>query len=258
MLRYTVAFLATAALGCVDFDDGDFDAHGDGLDVGTAPDRGAAVAAPGPGLALAAADDPDEDCIRVRFERDVLGGLAAGDEPSELRPGLTVACENGGGGPDLCMIFDSDLPTGGDLDLGTPNIDFGGLGEGAGGGAGQPGANTTPLDHILIISEDGDASDPDDEAGGGAFRFTFAEPARVVSVAVVDIDSDERGAAAVTCSGPALPPVETEIPPLGDNSVQTVDIGRDGVKELEVRIPSSGALAEVEYCVTEPRPPGPT
>ena len=59
------------------------------------------------------------------------------------------------------LIFDTAHPTGGDYDLRTP-----------GSGSG----NTSALGNVLIISEDGDESDPDDDENGGTMVFEFALP----------------------------------------------------------------------------------
>ncbi|MFK7877422.1 MAG: Hint domain-containing protein [Paracoccaceae bacterium] len=63
------------------------------------------------------------------------------------------------------MVFDTNNPTGGDHDLSTSN-----------------------LGNVLILSEDGDSSDPDDNYAGGHMIFDFAEPSTVSSVRLLDID----------------------------------------------------------------------
>lgn len=57
------------------------------------------------------------------------------------------------------MIFDTSNPTGGDIDLGTPNEYYGGPGVGVAGGPG-PTPNTLGLGNVIIVSEDQDATDP--------------------------------------------------------------------------------------------------
>ena len=57
------------------------------------------------------------------------------------------------------MIFDSANPTGGDDDLGSDTL----------GG-------------VLIISEDGDSTDPDDNAAGGSICFDFDDVVRMKSI----------------------------------------------------------------------------
>ena len=67
---------------------------------------------------------------------DLSSGTVVDNEYSAQ--GVTVSAS---GGADQAMIFDTANPTGGDWDLETSN-----------------------LDKALIISEDGDSSDPDDNA----------------------------------------------------------------------------------------------
>jgi hypothetical protein len=151
------------------------------------------------------------------------------------------------------MIFDSANPTGGDPDLGTPNVDFGGPGIGAGGGAGQPGANMVPLGKILIVSEDGDQTDPDDKGDGGTLIFTFDYATHVHEVYILDIDegsagvinaySDVDGNNLIT-SAPMLD--------LGDNSFQIVTVNTDNVRRLEVVFPGSGGVPGIVFCDPNP------
>ncbi|MEM6944166.1 MAG: hypothetical protein AAF565_10500, partial [Pseudomonadota bacterium] len=63
------------------------------------------------------------------------------------------------------MVFDTRNPTGGDDDLAA-----------------------TGRGNILIISEDGDQSDPDDEVNGGTIVFRFDEPTFVHSIIVFDTE----------------------------------------------------------------------
>src|SRR5690606_30503882 len=87
------------------------------------------------------------------------------------------------------MIFNANAPTGADYDLGSPNEDFGGPGLGAGGGMGQPGQNSVPQGKILIISENGNQSNPNDYSNGGHFIFTFTEPTFVESIQMMDLET---------------------------------------------------------------------
>ena len=69
------------------------------------------------------------------------------------------------------MIFDSKNPTGGDPDLQAPGVGM-----------------------ILIYSEDGDTSDPDDGIGG-SFTFDFSEvgEAGLTVESIVAVDTEEGG-----------------------------------------------------------------
>ena len=118
------------------------------------------------------------------------------------------------------MVFDTDHPTGGDHDLTN----------GAGG--------------VLIISEDGDASDPDDNASGGAIRFDFDTPAEIQTLDVVDTEEGGR-IEGFDADGNLIGAVE--IPRIGDNDVRTVDIGLEGVTQLVVTLDGSGAIDNLCY-----------
>jgi hypothetical protein len=147
------------------------------------------------------------------------------------------------------MIFDSASPTGGDWDLGTPNEDFGGPGRGWGGEAGRPGENANPLGKVLILSEDGDQNDPDDDARGGTFVFTFDDPVDVERVGVIDIDCREDGELRTYDAGGTLIG-SVPIVSLGNNSVQVLGVFADDVSRMEVELSSSGAITGL--CFGEP------
>ncbi|MCB1054930.1 MAG: carboxypeptidase regulatory-like domain-containing protein, partial [Acidobacteria bacterium] len=190
------------------------------------------------------------------FDTDAFGEpLAAGtvitDQWASL--GIHVSSDDPVNHP--LMIFDSAHPTGGDPDLGTPNEDFGGPGIGSGGGAGMQGENRYPLGNLLILSEDGDSSDPDDNAGGGVITFDFDQAVNVDSLTLVDVDGNEN-AMVFAFDGDGALVAQAGMLNLGDNSVQKVVLDAVGVRRLEVHFPGSGAIAEVVFC-KEDEPPTP-
>ena len=87
-------------------------------------------------------------CVTEDFE-----SLNVGDIVSNQLPGVTVFGASNSNSGNMAMIFDSANPTGGDTDLASATAGL-----------------------ILIISEDGDSSDPDDDASGGTFIFDFDTP----------------------------------------------------------------------------------
>ena len=190
-----------------------------------------------------------DECIEaIDFETDGEGThLNAGQiiDNQWAKFGVTVSTGNVG---HPAMIFDSSNPTGGDYDLGTPNEDFGGPGVGTGGGSGEPGANAVALGNVLIISEDGDTSDPDDNAGGGTITFTFAHPVRVDQVGILDIDEGMAGRITAFDAGGGIIGSVNMANSLGNNSVQTVGLGVAGVSSLEVHFPGSGAVTGLVFC----------
>ena len=117
---------------------------------------------------------PSRETIVFDFETDASGSqLQAGDiiDDDYAGLGLTISANQRRSKTDLAMIFDSNNPTGGDDDL-----DYSGSDDNRG--------------NILIISEDGDQSDPDDSAKGGRITFNFDEPVDLKSVIALDA---ERG-----------------------------------------------------------------
>ncbi|WP_425091240.1 VPLPA-CTERM sorting domain-containing protein [Tropicimonas sp. S265A] len=95
----------------------------------------------------------------IDFESFSAGDVVSGAQGFTVDGvGFEISVSSNGNN-DIAMIFDTNNPTGGDGDLAAPFND--GL-----GGTLSPG-------NVLIISEDGDSSDPDDEGKGGIITFTF-------------------------------------------------------------------------------------
>jgi hypothetical protein len=199
------------------------------------------------------------DATVIDFNGITAGTVVAGQDPSGTTvPGasfgeFTLSCINNGGGPSSIVVFDSQAPTGGDVDLGTPHEDFGGPGVGSGGETGQPGANDRSWGHLLVIAEnivdddgDGLVDTPDDEGGGGVFVFDFEQAVNIQRVVLVDIDSDETAVVRLYNSVGLLSTLSAQS--LGNNSVQTL-MGEEysGVHRMEIELSSSGAVGEIEY-----------
>jgi len=159
--------------------------------------------------------------------------------------GITVSATGGSGD---AMIFDSSSPTGDDPDLGTPNSAFGGPGVGSGGNP----SNSTALGNILIISENGNSSDPDDASGGGTLTFDFTSDVMMKSLGILDIDSSEGQGVELFGVGGSLGVFGFQA--IGDNSYQQIDFGSiSGVTQMVVTFSGSGAVTEFEYdAVPEP------
>jgi hypothetical protein len=117
-----------------------------------------------------------------------FSAFKAGDVVTSLGAGITVAAANENNDAVAAMIFNTAIPTGGDTDLGTPNQSFGGPGIGNAGKKNKLFANSAAKGNALIITEDGDASDPDDNGKGGTITFTFAKPIYVDSIGLLDND----------------------------------------------------------------------
>lgn len=189
-------------------------------------------------------------CTTLGFERDAVGDplLSGTILDDELAPwGITFTTHDPVAHPP--MIFDTTTPTGGDFDLGTPNKAFYGPGIGTGGGADRRTANAWSQGKVLIISEDGDTSDPDDNARGGTLVATFDHDVRIESITTLDV---RGGRVAVFDAAGDLITV-VPIPDRGQNALQVVPVAANGVRRMELSYPSSGALAGIEICAERPR-----
>ncbi|OKH17512.1 SdrD B-like domain-containing protein [[Limnothrix rosea] IAM M-220] len=165
----------------------------------------------------------------IDFDNDGAGNaLSAGTvidtEYTDL--GVTISATSGSG---QAMIFDSANPTGGDGDLATAT-------EG----------------NILIISEDGDSSDPDDEAHGGELIFEFASAVDINSISFVDIEEAGGQVFAYDSNGNLID--TTSIPAPGDGSLQTVTIDNSGVSKIVIDLVGSGAVSGLDFDSFESSP----
>lgn len=138
-----------------------------------------------------------------------------------------------GGGVNAAMIFDAECVggcSGGDDDLNFP-------GHG----------------NVLIITEDQNSSDPDDaDAVGSYVAFDFSAYASgTVTVESVDIGDVEFAegevGAEVRLYGPGPALITTvALPNTGDNNIETLGIGVDGVEMMVVQLNGSGAIDNLQ------------
>ncbi len=191
------------------------------------------------------------------FDRDALNvpiasGATVNNQWSALGITFTLNSVNPPGTGPL-MIFDSNVASGGDPDLASPNdtcddgLNNGTLpGIGAGGEIGTAGENCTPLNNVLIISEDGDSGDPDDNGNGGFFTVTFDTPLFKAAIGIID---DAEFTMITRDSGGNTLSVNNSNPGFGDNAFHNVISNTAGVSELEIGGPSSGGVTSLELCV---------
>ncbi|MEP4194696.1 MAG: SdrD B-like domain-containing protein [Aliishimia sp.] len=170
---------------------------------------------------FAVCDDPD--AVNIDFE-----GFSAGNVLSNQLEGITITAMGGSGD---AMIFDSQNPTGGDGDLETQVAQQG---------------------NVLIVSEDGDSSDPDDVVGG-KLTFDFDNPSAVFDLKV--IDTEEGGTITLTLADGST---ETfEIPNLVNGGVGQVVMNVENVVSMEVALNGSGAIDDLCFVPGQaPPPPG--
>ncbi len=125
------------------------------------------------------------------------------------------------------MIFDAANPTGGDDDLFQPE-----------------------KGNVLIISEDGDRSDPDDNAKGGRIVATLDEPSTVHSVDILDTETRDGATIDLFAEDGTLL-ASFPVPQIRDGEMQTLDFGDvENVKTVIFNFKSSGAIDK--FCFTPP------
>ncbi|MEM9913008.1 MAG: Hint domain-containing protein [Pseudomonadota bacterium] len=125
------------------------------------------------------------------------------------------------GGSDQAMIFSTAHPTGGDDDLGSSN-----------------------LGNVLIISENGDTSDPDDNGRGGTLNLGFDEPVFVNRLTFIDI---EGGATVRFFDADGALIESIDVPGTEDNGQRIQDFDVPGVSRMEVVLPNSGGLDSLVF-----------
>ena len=104
---------------------------------------------------------------------------------------------------------------------------------------------STNLDNVLIISEDGDSADPDDRAAGGTINVEFDDLVSVNSIGLLDID--EPGSS-LTFYDENDRLIETvEIDRVGDNSFQEITFDFNNVASFDINLTGSGAVTGIDF-----------
>ena len=144
-------------------------------------------------------------------------GLTAGTVVSDQFSGLTITTDGL-----AAMLFDSANPTGGDDDL---SSDTAGL--------------------VLILSEDGDRSNPDDNAGGGTLEFTWDELVDIASVGF--LDTEEAGSIDLYGADSAFLG-SLDIVMTNDGEAGLVEIDQTDISKMVVNLGGSGAITEITFA----------
>ena len=145
-------------------------------------------------------------------------GLSAGTKITDQFSGLTISADGFG-----AMIFDTANPTGGDTDLASDN-----------------------LGNVLILSEDGDSSDPDDDAKGGTFYFTWDDSVNIDSIGLLDVE-ESGGSITLYGSNESLLGSFDISNLTNDGGTALVDINLNNVSRMEVTLIASGAITDVQF-----------
>lgn len=202
-------------------------------------------------------------CATLDFDTDPSGVAIDAGEDLETRYssvyGLTIATfDKAGSSSGTAITFDSSDPTGGDVDLGTPNEAYGGPGE---SNDGSGASNDVDQYNVMIRAEDtvdtdgdGLVDDPDDHAKGALFEFTWRKAQNMDSVVLLDIEGSEVPAEirGYDASGSLVGSVDAGGE--GDNSREEVELDWANVLELTIKIQGSGAIDDLVFCPTSSIP----
>lgn len=167
-------------------------------------------------------------------------------------------------GANAALAFDSARPTGGDFDLGTPHVFFGGPGRGAAGGSG-PFRNDTPRGRVLIIAEnlvdwnnDGLVDSPDDlnaaasDEGRIELDFSALGVVTLHGLTVLDIEPTEVPPVVRYYDAVGQEITSTVLPFTGDNGVAELDLPEvPNVRRMTLHMHGSGAIDSIRLS----RPP---
>ena len=161
---------------------------------------------------------------------------SAGDFITTQYGGVAVSA-NGFG----AMVFDSGNVTGGDTDLGAPFTDANGI--------------TLDPGNILIVSEDGDASDPDDRGAGGVIALAFDRAVTFDGFDVFDIDRAEGFTASFFGADGARLAELTNTSVIGDNGfARFAELYLFGVVRAEFAFTGSGAIDRLTFTEADAVP----
>jgi hypothetical protein len=162
-----------------------------------------------------------ETTINIDFEGDDLSaGTIITEQYGDV--GLTISTSS----ESDAMLFDTNNPTGDDFDLAASD-----------------------LGNVLIISEDGDTSDPDDNAQGGTLTFEWNTSVDITGIGLLDID--EPGGS-ITFFDENSHMIETlEIPELEDNSFQQLGFDVQNVARMDIFLAGSGAVTAVDFIPSD-------
>ncbi|MDF1694811.1 MAG: Ig-like domain-containing protein [Saprospiraceae bacterium] len=200
-------------------------------------------------------DDFDPDCPcsgftfpNINFDFDPNGQtIAAGSDPSEIWATWGVHITTNDPTDHPPRIFDSENPGSWDLDLGSPNEDFGGPGNGSGGGSGTIGENSKHLYNVLIINSD-NSNTPNDKSNGGTLIFNFDTPRTIASIEVLDFDHGKIDGYVKAYDASNNLIKQVPVYAFGDNSYQKLVIGANNVSKLEVDANNSFSVATLFFC----------
>ena len=222
-------------------------------------------------------DNASTDAIRPRIMHNL--------NFDQMKPGSVIkeAYTDKGFGPiqiearlgqceaNAATVFDSGCPggicSGGNQELGTPNAQFGGPGEGDGGAAGTLYANDRSFGNMLIIHDKCSdlhrkrVRDPKASETGGIVTIRFPEPVHLFGYTVIDSDGGEVGKSSLLGAEDEWL-VDFSTPDTGDNGAAVIltdpgpkseqriaGIGYDGVWALTLGASGTVGFDNIAFFV---------
>ena len=170
-------------------------------------------------------------------------GFSSGDVVTSVSVDGVSASVSATGGAAQAMIFDTRLGTGGDTDLLRPFYsDFD-----APGVPSEDAQKRNPK-NVLIISEDGDSTDPDDNASGGTITFDFE---RAVNFRGFRVFDDVTDFVVRSDKGDVSDSVSLDF----DNQWARVDVNFTNITQLVFDFGNaSGAIDNLRVFAVDPSP----
>lgn len=172
-----------------------------------------------------------------------FSGFSAGDilrGTTDLGNGIIANVNAAGGAPNIAAIFDTNNPTGGDVDLASPFVNS------------VTGEVRDDFNNALIVQENNNTPIvPDDRGAGGILNFQFASLFRFGTVSLLDVR--EASFVDIFLNGTrterrfitaALQSDTSDF--VTPNQFTTVDFGGAVGDRLRVTFSASGALGEFE------------
>ena len=137
------------------------------------------------------------------------------------------------------IAYDSSNPFPGDENIGTPNVEFGGPGVGAGGEAGAPGENNANHGNVMKAT-----------AGNTWWIVNFTSSTCVHDIDLIDVEQGELAAQVILFDVNVQTIATFTAGGLGENSVENLDLGGTcGVFVMLIDFYGDGAWDNLNVCV---------
>lgn len=170
--------------------------------------------------------------------------------------------------PDAAIVFNSSAPHKEDIDLGTPSILYGGLGN-VNGGQSPAGlaSNNMALGNIVVIqnfiqygnplvANDDDNRDSENEYITFDFSSVGTVTAQSITVIDVEVAEEQESGFVILYDAAGVEITRFAFPETWESGVQVINLGNTpGVRSIKLDINGSIGFDNLRFCVTPPPPP---